>query len=587
MRCVWGALFPFFTVFSFGIFMFFGASSVVAQGASPGDIQKALEQQRRVIQQQEQRRREQLRKLRESPEIRKKNRPEDEDSSKKKDFCLPIKKIVFKGGELLNADEVAQSALKDPFVGKCMSIIDIMAVVRVITNWYIDKGYVTARAYPPEQDLSKGLLIIKVVEGRTEEISIYDNNKPRTGFDNAFPRIIGKRLYIRDIEQGLDQINRLPTHDATIRIEPGKKEGYSRLRIDTKKNSGPITMATIDNHGQTSTGKYRVGGDVSVNDLFGLYSSMNFGYKTSKPFEEDGNSSQDYSASLSAPFGYWTLFLSGSHFDYESQIVGKLNSFDSTGESSYYTAELDRVLHRDRLSKTRLSASMTYKDTESFINGTRLLTGSRKLNVVSGRLSHSRRIFGGLLDGAVETHFGAPLFGSLEDKDRLPGTKASAEFTKLAGDFSFYRPLKLGQLNLAYNISGAGQWSEQELFSSERISLGGLYTVRGFRDQSISGDVGGYVRNELTLRLPNYLPKKTQKFFGNMDLFAAFDAGWLQKDDMDGFEQGHVSGFAAGARIYGGIFFGQVSYERAVEAPNFIEKEGDLLRFNAGIRLKW
>jgi hemolysin activation/secretion protein len=111
--------------------------------------------------------------------------------------------------------------------------------------------------------------------------------------------------------------------------------------------------------------------------------------------------------------------------------------------------------------------------------------------------------------------------------------------------------------------------------------------VRGFRDQSISGDVGGYVRNELTLRLPNYLPKKTQKFFGNMDLFAAYDAGWLQKDDMDGFEQGHVSGFAAGARIYGGIFFGQVSYERAIEAPDFIEKEGDLLRFNAGIRLKW
>lgn len=230
---------------------------------------------------------------------------------------------------------------------------------------------------------------------------------------------------------------------------------------------------------------------------------------------------------------------------------------------------------------------MTYKDTKSFIDGAELATGSRKLSVVGARLSHNRRTLGGLLDVAVEGHFGAPMFGTLDDEHRLPGTKATAEFSKLAGNFSFYRPITVGGLRLSYNIRGAGQWTEQELFGSERISIGGLYTVRGFRDQSISGDVGGYIRNELSLSLPNYLPKKMQRVFGQMDLFAGYDMGWLQNDPTDGFEQGKVSGFAVGTRLHGGLLYGEVAYEKALEAPDFIQKDDELVRFQAGLSFKW
>ncbi len=288
--------------------------------AQSNDIDRALRQQQQILQQQEQKRREELRRLRETPALKEEadRRQKEIDGTAK--ICLPIRKIIFKDGVLLNKDVAAREALKRPFLGKCMSIIDIMSVVRVITNWYIDKGYITARAVPPEQDLSKGVLIIRVIEGRTEAVDIYDNGKPRSGADTAFPRIIGKRLYIRDVEQGLDQINRLPTHKAKIRIEPGKKKGYSRLRVDTEKTSGLVTGATIDNYGLKSTGEYQTGGTISINDPFGLYSSLNFGYKTIKPFHFNENTSEEFSGSLSVPFGYWTLFLSGSHFKYAPKL---------------------------------------------------------------------------------------------------------------------------------------------------------------------------------------------------------------------------------------------------------------------------
>lgn len=556
-----------------------------AQGV---DIGKALQQQQQILQQQEQRRRERLRKLRESPEIKQQKEREDREIKGEANVCLPIKKIIFQDAVLLNADHNVRDALKKPFLKKkCMNIIDIMSVVRVITNWYIDKGYITARAVPPEQDLSKGVLIIRVIEGRTEAVDIYDNGKPRSGLDTAFPRIIGKRLYIRDVEQGLDQINRLPTHRAKIRIEPGKKKGHSRLRVDTHKTSGLITGTIMDNYGLKSTGEYQTGGSISVNDLFGLYSSFNVNYKTSKPFDFNDNESEEYAASLSIPFGYWTLFFSGSHFKYKTEFEGFFGESVSKGTSTSGTVELDRVLHRDRLSKTRLSAFVTYKDSENFIDQARQETSSQRLAVAGGRLSHNRRIFGGLMDVSVEGHFGAPMFGSLKDEDRLPGTLATAEFTKVVGSFSFYRPLRLGGLRFALQTRGYGQWSEQELFGSERISIGGLYSVRGFRDESISGDVGGYVRNELTVRVPNLLPEKARKVFGNMDLFAGYDLGWLQQDKRFNFERGKVSGLAAGARLYGGYLYGEVAYEKALDAPDFIQKEDELVRFQAGMSFKW
>lgn len=47
-----------------------------------------------------------------------------------------------------------------------------------------------------------------------------------------------------------------------------------------------------------------------------------------------------------------------------------------------------------------------------------------------------------------------------------------------------------------------------------------------------------------------------------------------------------VSGIAAGARLVGGYLFGEVAYEQALHALNFIN-EDELVQFNAGLPLKW
>ncbi len=147
------------------------------------------------------------------------------------------------------------------------------------------------------------------------------------------------------------------------------------------------------------------------------------------------------------------------------------------------------------------------------------------------RLSHTHRIFGGLFDGDINGQFGVPMFGSMKDSE--PNAwRNKAEFSKVAGDISFYRPLDLSGLGaalkdvkLAYSFKGTGQYSPDLLLPTEQLTLGGFYTVRGYKTQSLSGGNGGFVRNELIYTMPYWLPDQFKSAFAQIDLFAGIDAG--------------------------------------------------------------
>ncbi|RLM22816.1 hypothetical protein BIY29_11320 [Brenneria alni] len=51
----------------------------------------------------------------------------------------------------------------------------------------------------------------------------------------------GEILNLRDIEQGMEQLNRMPTQQVSIEILPGSKPGYSIVNL-TRKKQIPLTV---------------------------------------------------------------------------------------------------------------------------------------------------------------------------------------------------------------------------------------------------------------------------------------------------------------------------------------------------------
>ncbi|MFL6717125.1 MAG: POTRA domain-containing protein, partial [Burkholderiaceae bacterium] len=132
--------------------------------------------------------------------------------------CRDIRRIVISGATQLSPS--AQQQLVEGHAGRCIGVADIEKILAAITRHYLEKGLVTTRAYLPSQDLSSGVLGIRVVEGVVDNILLDEGARRSVNPANVFPSP-GALFNLRDFEQGIDQLNRLESNRAQLDILPG------------------------------------------------------------------------------------------------------------------------------------------------------------------------------------------------------------------------------------------------------------------------------------------------------------------------------------------------------------------------------
>ncbi|WP_375673199.1 POTRA domain-containing protein, partial [Bartonella sp. TS82HLJMH] len=101
-----------------------------------------------------------------------------------------------------------------------------------------------------------GHLKIVVVEGVMEDITLDGHKVERRlqgEITTAFPNLIGKPTNLRQIEQGLDQINRLFSRQATINLGVGCNSGGSILDVHIEKQKPWLITLSSDNLGAKAT----------------------------------------------------------------------------------------------------------------------------------------------------------------------------------------------------------------------------------------------------------------------------------------------------------------------------------------------
>ncbi len=180
------------------------ASPSVMAATLPGDQDLIRDRQNRLLEDQQRR----LEQLKELPG--KEARPEA-PAAPVDSRCFPIQTIELQGADHLPAPE--RERLLKPYTGQCLGVSQLNALLKDLTDFYIDKGLMTSRAYLPQQDMSKGHLQVLVVEGKLEGLKGADNSKlTDRELAMAFPGKSGEILNLREIEQAVDQLNRLPSN---------------------------------------------------------------------------------------------------------------------------------------------------------------------------------------------------------------------------------------------------------------------------------------------------------------------------------------------------------------------------------------
>lgn len=501
------------------------------------------------------------------------DQPTPTSESAETDVCVHIDSIVFVGTTLLSHSEKA--GLLEPFIGRCLNMTHINELVRAATNLYIKRGYVTTRAFVPAQDLASRRLEIRVIEGEIESISLNDDSPAdRRRIAMTFPSgIVGKPLNLRDIEQGMDQLNRLPSGNAQLRIEPGEKVGASRIVVTDQPGKMWRFRVGLDNSGQKSTGEIKAFASVDKDNPLGLSDmlSLNLSGDAKALLDMSRLGSRSFSAYYTVPFGYWSVTASAGVSEYHTHLEGGGAEYLSDGRTSSYGLDLNRVVHRGSQSKTTAGVSFTIKDVDNFIEKERLVAGSYDLSILGVSLGHHRRIFDGVLGLSGEFNLGLPLFGAERD-EFSERSVPKHEFQKFSLTGSWMRPFEIAGHPVSFSTQGVVQWSPDTLYNSERLDLGGRYTVRGFQLESLGGDSGGYVRNEIAVSL---LPQGHSEWFSSIfndpQVYAGYDAGFIHRDRDDEYERGVLQGAALGLRSRGGILETDFCVARPLDAPSFLK----------------
>lgn len=450
--------------------------------------------------------------------------------------CFPVHKVVLSGEEKLPRWLPIQHLGVDA-QGRCLGAQGINLLMSTLQNRLVDHGYITTRVLAPSQDLKKGVLTLVIVPGYVRHVRLTPDSDRYIQLYSAFPPREGELLDLRDIEQGLENLQRLPTVKAQMEILPGEQPGESDIAVSWKQEKMWRLGASLDDAGTKSTGRYQGGLTLSLDNPFSLSDLLYVSASHDlQPGSEKG--SKNFSGHYSVPFGYWMFSVTGNDYDYHQTVAGINEDYRYSGKSKNLNLQLSRVLHRSGSQKTSFTYDVLVRKTRSFIDDTEIDVQRRQTSAWRIGLQHRHYIDQATLDAGVSYQRGTRWFGAAPAPEEYFG-EATALSKILQFNAQLNVPFTLGAQNFRYNVQYQQQMSNTPLTPQDQFAIGNRWTVRGFDgERTLNASRGWYVRNDLAWSTP--LPSQ--------EFYLGVDYGEVSGSGSEYLVGTHMAGGVAGLR---------------------------------------
>ncbi|EIN0470386.1 ShlB/FhaC/HecB family hemolysin secretion/activation protein [Escherichia coli] len=450
--------------------------------------------------------------------------------------CFQIKQTELKGADALPhwlpLQKIANGA-----VGHCLGVKGINLLMSTLQNRLVDHGYVTTRVLAPSQDLKSGILRLVVIPGVVRHVRLTPDSDDYIQLYSSFPAHEGSLLDLRDIEQGLENMQRLPGVQADMEIVPGEQPGESDILITRKQDKYWRLGFSLDDSGTRSTGRYLGGITFSLDNPFSL-SDLLYVSATHNFPHYGGKGSKNYTAHYSVPFGYWQFSATASDYDYHQTVAGAVEDYQYSGESQNLGMQLSRVLHRNGTQKTVLTYDVQARRSRNYINDTEIQVQRRQTAAWRLGLQHRHYISQATLDAGVSWQRGTRWFGAQPAPEEIFG-EATALSKILQLNASFNLPFTLAGQPFSYSFRYQRQLSNTPLTPQEQFAIGNRWTVRGFDgERTLNASNGWYIRNDLAWRTP--LPEQA--------LYLGMDYGEVGGAGSEYLVGRHLAGGVVGLR---------------------------------------
>ncbi|MET0962207.1 MAG: ShlB/FhaC/HecB family hemolysin secretion/activation protein [Noviherbaspirillum sp.] len=408
-----------------------------------------------------------------------------------------------------------------------------------------------------------------MVEGTVGKIELEDGGKDSIRPGLVFPAE-GELFNLRDFEQGIEQVNRLSSNNACLDIQPGDAPGASRVLIQNAPAFPLHAFLAADNHGSGSTGRNQVAAGITADRLLGLNELMIYAHRRAQPYDRGRKASSSDSFTFILPVHYCTLSAAASQSGYTTTFLAPSGlPLRFRGDSDTFNLKLSRVVFRGQAGRATLGAGLVRKSTRNYLEGELLDVSGRRLTLLDLEANYSASLAGGALTLGLDYERGLPALGTLRNPDGLPADAPRAQFGKLLYQLGYYYPFRAAGMDAEVSASIASHRAQHTLYGSEQILIGGIYSVRGFSVNSLSGDNGWYARNEIALRPTVSLAGQPPA----LRLYAGLDVGRVS-NRAAGNPGGRLAGLAVGVSGGWNRLSFDIFHARPLDKPDFLPREG-------------
>lgn len=426
--------------------------------------------------------------------------------------CFDIHEIEWRGAD-------AFPWLRDaiPLEHACIGQKGLSLLREWVGKRLVARGYITSLVSIPSQDLSTGRLIIELLPGR---IGAINDASGRIGWAPIlFPRGTHALLNVRDLDQALENVRRLPGQSATaFDLVPGASLGDTDIVVRHPDDARRVRfIATADNGGLDATGRNQLGAIVAIDSPLRLYDQLIVTYNTDAAPGNKALGSQAKSAAWNVPVGYASFSLGISEWTSRQALVPELPGevMPPLGQRTRrYEAGVSYVPYRSGHGKTTLRFRLARREDRSWFGPVELDVFRHDIVSCEVGASHREKLARATVDASIGMR--ASLAGLSAFPGRVNGQPEwDGRYRVYSASLGADAPFRIGTRAFGYRGSLQLQYAPGALPSTEYLQIGGRYTVRGFDgNQTLAGDSGWFWRNELATPV-----------FGAHEAYAALDAG--------------------------------------------------------------
>ncbi len=441
---------------------------------------------------------------------------------------ITLDRIVLLNNTVLSEEAVA--TITSQFVHRPLSDADLHELRNELSKLYLAAGYLNSGVVLPDQEIKDATLQLHAIEGTVSSIDVSGTKRLRQGY-------LAKRLNSHvtsplNVNQLRDAIQLLQRNPNVARvdayIEPGTNQGDGSLRIEVKESPPASWFINADNHRSEAIGAERLSVGFLHTNLTGNSDQLVAEISTSEGAETG-------SVSYTFPVSSNDTSLRAYYARDQVNVVEQpFRSLDITTETDTYGISLTVPLQESLTRTFRLTIGAEVKDSQTELGGVPFslssgsLDGESRVSVLSAGADWIQRSPNQVIALRGTLRRGLDVLNATDAQPTaFDPSDIDAKFLSFLGQLQYVRHIADG---LEGTIRSTLQLADDQLLGIEKLAVGGVNTVRGYRENLLVRDNGWATSFELSWRPFHEAEAAWQRSFALVP-FVDYGRSWDKKDN--------------------------------------------------------